>query len=237
MTLVRAVLFAIWFWGVSIPLAISYTVLLIAPRKAMIEAVRFWARLIVFGLRWLGGVKTEVRGLEHLPRGEALIAAKHQSLYDFIGPFAFLPDASFVLKRELLSMPFFGWEANRAGMIPVDRKGHAKALKDMVRAARERVAEHRQILIFPEGTRKTPGAPPDYKPGVAALYRDLALPCIPVATNSGVHLNAQGILRRPGIIVFDFLPPIPAGLKRDEFMEQLERSIETSCNEMIDAGL
>ena len=237
MTAVRAVLFAIWFWGVSIPLALSYTVLLIAPRRAMIEAVRFWARLIVFGLRWLGGVRTEVRGLEHLPRGEALIAAKHQSLYDFIGPFALLPDASFVLKRELLSMPLFGWHASKAGMIGVDRRGHAKALKDMVRTARQRVAEHRQILIFPEGTRRKPGAPPDYKPGVAALYRDLALPCIPVATNSGVHLNAQGILRRPGIIVFDFLPPIPAGLKRAEFMEQLERRIETSCNEMIDAGL
>ena len=237
MTVVRAVLFALWFWGVSIPLAISYTVLLIAPRRAMIEAVRFWAKLIVFGLRWLGGVKTEVRGLENLTPGRALIAAKHQSLYDFIGPFAFLPDASFVLKRELLAMPFFGWHANRAGMIAIDRGGHAKALKDMLRAARERLKEPRQIIIFPEGTRRKPGAPPDYKPGVAALYRDLALPCIPVATNSGVHLNAQGIVRRPGTVVFEFLPPIPAGLKRNEFMDRLEGSIETSCNAMIQAGL
>ncbi len=234
MTAVRAILFAFWFWGISIPLAISYTLLLLFPRKAMIEAVRFWAKVIVFGLRWLGGVRTEVRGLEHLPQGEALIAAKHQSLYDFIGPFAFLPDASFVLKRELLSVPFFGWHANKAGMIAVDRHGHAKALKEMVRSARERVAEHRQILIFPEGTRKAPGAPPDYKPGVAALYRDLALPCTPVATNSGVHLNAQGILRRPGTIVFDFLPPIPAGLKRAEFMERLEQSIETASAALLE---
>ena len=237
MNFVRALLFAVWFWGVSIPLATSYTVLLLAPRRAMIEAVRFWAKLIVFGLRWLGGVRTEVRGVEHLPPGRVLIAAKHQSLYDFIGPFAFLPDATFVLKRELLAMPLFGWNANKAGMIAVDRGGHAKALKDMLRAARERLREPRQIVIFPEGTRRKPGDPPDYKPGVAALYRDLALPCIPVATNSGVHLNAQGIIRRQGTVVFEFLPPIPPGLKRAEFMEQLERSIETAGNAMIEAGL
>lgn len=237
MTPVRAVLFFVWFYGVSIPLAISYTALLPFPRKAMIEAVRFWAKTIVFGLRWLGGVRTEVRGLEHLPTGAALIAAKHQSLYDFIGPFAFLPDASFVLKRELLALPFFGWHASKGGMIGIDRQGHAKALKDLVRAAREKAAQGRQIIIFPEGTRKKPGAPPDYKPGVAALYRDLELPCTPMATNSGVHLNAQAVLLRRGIIVFEILPPIPAGLKRDEFMKELELRIETSSNEMIDAGL
>ena len=191
----------------------------------------------MFGLRWLGGVKTEVRGLEHLPRGRALIAAKHQSLFDFIGPFAFLPDASFVLKRELLSIPFFGWHASKGGMISIDRQGHAKALKDLVRAARERLKEPRQIIIFPEGTRSRPGAPPDYKPGVAALYRDLGLPCTPMATNSGVHLNSRGFLRRRGIIVFEILPPIPAELKRAEFMHELELRIETASNELMDAGL
>jgi 1-acyl-sn-glycerol-3-phosphate acyltransferase len=236
-TRLRALLFFIWFWGVSIPLAISYTVLLLAPRQAMMEAVRMWARLIVFGLRWLGGVKTEVRGLENLPRTQALIAAKHQSLFDFIGPFAFLPDASFVLKRELLSVPFFGWHAAKGGMIAIDRGGHAKALKDMLRAARVKLNEGRQIIIFPEGTRRKPGDPPDYKPGVAALYRDLDLPCTPVATNSGVHLNAQGILRRTGTIVFEFLPPIPAGLKRQAFMAALETSIESTCKGLLDSGI
>lgn len=237
MTPVRAILFFLWFYGITIPFSISYTLLLPFPRKAMMEAVRFWARVIVFGLKWLGGVRTEVRGLEHLPTGAALIAAKHQSLYDFIGPFAFLPDASFVLKRELLALPFFGWHASKGGMISIDRQGHAKALKDLVRAAREKAGQGRQIIIFPEGTRKKPGAPPDYKPGVAALYRDLDLPCTPMATNSGVHLNAQAVLLRRGIIVFEILPPIPAGLKRDEFMKELELRIETSSNEMIDAGL
>ena len=234
MTAVRALLFFLWFWLLSIVLAIGYCALLPAPRRAMIEAVRFWSRLITFGLRVLGGVNTEVRGLEHLPAGRALIAAKHQSLFDFIGPFDFLPDACFVLKRELLSFPLFGWQAARAGMIGIDREGHAKALKALLRAARERLLQPRQIVIFPEGTRRRPGEAPDYKPGIAALYRELGLPCIPVATNSGVHLNAQGILRRGGTIVFEFLPPIPPGLKRAEFMAALEQSIETASTALLE---
>ena len=237
MTAVRAVLFFLWFYLISIPLAIAYSVLLPFPRRAMMVAVRFWARLIVFGLKVLGGVRMEVRGLEHLPAGRALVAAKHQSLFDFIGPFMFLPDASFVLKQELLSIPFFGWHANKQEMIAINREGHAKALKEMVRAARERLKEPRQILIFPEGTRQKPGAPPDYKPGVVALYRDLELPCTPMATNSGVHLNSRAMLLRTGTIVYEILPPIPPGLKRAEFMQALETSIETASNAMLEAGI
>ena len=234
MTLIRAVLFFLWFYLVSIPLAIAYTLLLPLPRQAMMEAVRLWARLIVFGLRVFGGVTMEVRGLQNLPRGQALVASKHQSLFDFIGPFVFLPDACFVMKQELFSIPFFGWHARKQGMIPIHREGHAKALKDLLRTTRERLKEPRQALIFPEGTRKKPGAEPDYKPGVAALYRDLDMPCTPMATNSGVHLNSQGILLKTGTIVFDILPAIPAGLKRADFMARLETSIETASNAILD---
>ena len=237
MTPVRAVLYFLWFYLITIPLAVSYSALLLAPRRAMIEAVRAWARGMVFGLRVLGGVGMEVRGLEHLPPGRALVAAKHQSLFDFIGPFAIFPDACFVLKQELLAIPFFGWNASKAGMIAINRGGHAKALKDLLRSARERLTEPRQVVIFPEGTRKAPGAEPDYKSGVAALYRDLGLACIPVATNSGVHLSARGVLRRGGTIVYEFLPPIPPGLKRTEFMAELERRIETASNALLEAGI
>ena len=237
MTPVRAVLYFLWFYLITIPLAVAYSALLIAPRRAMIEAVRAWARVMVFGLRVLGGVQMEVRGLEHLAPGRALVAAKHQSLFDFIGPFAIFPDACFVLKQELLAIPFFGWNASKGGMIAINRGGHAKALKDLLRSARDRLSEPRQVVIFPEGTRKAPGDPPDYKPGVAALYRDLGLACTPVATNSGVHLSARGVLRSTGVIVYEFLPPIPPGLKRAEFMAELERRIETASNALLDAGI
>jgi 1-acyl-sn-glycerol-3-phosphate acyltransferase len=142
-----------------------------------------------------------------------------------------------VLKKELLVIPFYGWYSIKGGMIAVDREGHASALKKLVKDTRERLSEDRQVIIFPEGTRKDPGAQPDYKPGVAALYRDLDLPCTPVATNSGVHWPAHGFLRRPGTIVFQFLEPLPAGLKRGEFMRELQDRIETATNALLAEGL
>jgi 1-acyl-sn-glycerol-3-phosphate acyltransferase len=158
-------------------------------------------------------------------------------MFDTVGPFSFLHDACFVLKKELLVIPFYGWYSIKGGMIAVDREGHASALKKLVKDARARLSEDRQVIIFPEGTRKDPGEAPDYKPGVAALYRDLGLPCTPLATNSGVHWPAHGFLRRPGTIVFHFLEPIPAGLKRGEFMRELEERIETASNALLAEGL
>jgi len=226
MTTVRSLLFTLWLY-LSMPLfAVLLSPALLMPHKAAMGVIKLWARFVLFGLRWIAGVKVEVRGLEHRPNGPALIAAKHQGMLDVIAPFAFLDDACFVMKKELMPLPFFGWFAWKTKMIAVDRAAHAKALKAMVRQTRARLAEGRQILIFPEGTRTTPGEPADYKPGVAAIYRDVDAPCWPVATNSGVHWPAHGFKRYPGTVVFEFLPPIPAGLKRVEFMKQLESRIE-----------
>ena len=233
MTRLRSLLFAGWLYLISAPLAVLYSVLLLLPRQAMMAGMRFWAGLMLFGLRWLTGVRIEVRGLEHRPTGAALIAAKHMGMLDTIAPFVFLPDVCFVLKKELLAIPFYGWHAQKARMIAVDREAHARALKDLVAAARDRLRETRQIIIYPEGTRKAPGDPPDYKPGVAGLYRDLGLPCTPMATNSGAHWPAHGFLRRPGVVVFEFLPPIPAGLKRADFMRELQDRIETASAALL----
>ncbi|NCW45319.1 MAG: 1-acyl-sn-glycerol-3-phosphate acyltransferase, partial [Gemmatimonadaceae bacterium] len=146
------------------------------------------------------GVKVEFRGLEHMPVGACLIAGKHQSMLDVIAPFALLPDNCFIMKKELAPLPFFGWFAVKTKMIAVDRSAHSKALKDMVRQARLRFAEGRQMLIFPEGTRAPVGAAPDYKPGIAALYRDLDCPCTPM----------ESISARPPRTVNTGLPPGPA---------------------------
>jgi 1-acyl-sn-glycerol-3-phosphate acyltransferase len=237
MIVLRSLLFAAWFYLISTPWAILLTLALPLPRRVMIQAVRLWARVILFGLRVLAGVRVEVRGLERLPADACLIAAKHQCALDFVGPFAFLPDACFVLKTELLAIPFFGWNARKARMIPIDRGGGAATLKAMVRTARARLSERRQLVIFPEGTRKAPGDPPDYKPGVAALYRELDLPCLPMATNSGVHWPAHGFLRRPGVVVYEVLEPIPPGLPRAQFMRELETRIEAASTALVDAGI
>ncbi|EKY26022.1 Acyltransferase [Brevundimonas diminuta 470-4] len=233
MTTVRSLIFTLWLY-LSMPLfAVLLSPALLMPHGAAMGVIKLLARFVLFGLRWITGVKVEVRGLEHRPTGPALIAAKHQGMLDVIAPFTFLDDACFVMKKELMPLPFFGWFAWKTKMIAVDRAAHAKALKDMVRQTRARLAEGRQILIFPEGTRTAPGEPADYKPGVAAIYRDVDAPCWPVATNSGVHWPAHGFKRYPGTVVFEFLPPIPAGLKRAEFMKQLESRIEGASTALL----
>jgi 1-acyl-sn-glycerol-3-phosphate acyltransferase len=232
MLAIRRVLFAIWLY-LSMPVvAIGLSPALLMPERLAMGVIKIWARVVLFGLRWIMGITVEVKGLEHRPTGAALVAPKHQSMLDIVAPFTVLDRACFVLKKELIHTPFLGWFASKTRMIPVDRSAHAKALKDMVRNARARLAEGRQIIIFPEGTRVQPGAEPDYKPGVAAIYRDLDGPCWPVATNSGEHWPAKGIKFIPGHVVFEYLPPLPAGLKRAEFMARLEETIETATNRL-----
>jgi 1-acyl-sn-glycerol-3-phosphate acyltransferase len=142
-----------------------------------------------------------------------------------------------VLKRELLRIPFYGWYIAKAGVIPIDRGAHASALRKMTAAARKVIAAGRPILIFPEGTRKKPGEPPDYKPGVAGLYGLLGAPCIPVALNSGLFWTGpMGLIKLPGRIVVEFLDPIPAGMKRAEFMRLLEERIETATAKLVAEG-
>jgi 1-acyl-sn-glycerol-3-phosphate acyltransferase len=233
----RSLVFAAVFYAISVIACIVMSPLLLGRRRWVVQAIGVWARVTMFFLRLICGVKVEIRGRRFMPTGPALIAAKHQGMFDTVAPFAFLPDVAYVLKKELLIIPFYGWYAIKGGMVSVDRAGHAAALKKLVKDTRERMAEDRQVMIFPEGTRKDPGEAPDYKPGIAALYRDLGLPCTPMATNSGAHWPAHGFMRRPGTVVFEFLEPIPAGLKRGEFMKQLEARIETASNALLAEGL
>jgi 1-acyl-sn-glycerol-3-phosphate acyltransferase len=207
--------------------------LLLGPVRLALRMVRLWAAWERAAFSAICGVEVEVRGLQHRPHGPALIAAKHQGMFDVIAPFTFLDEPCFVMKKELKVLPFLGWFAWKTRMIPVDRSAGASALKSMVTQARARLAEGRQLIIFPEGTRIEPGAQGDYKPGVAALYRDLGLPCHLIATNSGVCWPPHGFIRRPGKVVFEFLEPIPAGLKRAEFMAELEKRIETASRALL----
>ncbi|MFZ5670817.1 MAG: lysophospholipid acyltransferase family protein [Pseudomonadota bacterium] len=234
---IRSLVFSLYFYLLSTVVAIAMTPLFLAPRHWTTAMLTVWGRAVTLGLRGICGIRVEVRGRQHLPAGAALIAAKHECMFDIFGSFAFLPDACFVLKKELMVIPFFGWYASKGGMIVVDREGHATALRKLVKDARDRFAHARQLVIFPEGTRKAPGDAPDYKPGIAALYRELDMPVIPLALNTGVHWPAHGFKRYPGTIVFEFLPAIPPGLKRGEFMRELESRIETACNALEAAGV
>lgn len=229
----RSILYGFWYFGLTAALAIVYIPLLALPRPALRRGIRIWARLLIWGMRVLGGVRLEVRGLQNIPPGACLIAAKHQSMFDIIPAFAYLPDALFVMKKELMRIPVFGWHNLKHGTIVVDRAGHATAMRKLIADARDRFREPRQLLIFPEGTRRPPGAEPDYKPGVAGIYRDLEVPCVPVATNTGLHVSSSGIARSPGTVVWEVLEPIPAGLKRADFMRLLQERIETASDALL----
>jgi 1-acyl-sn-glycerol-3-phosphate acyltransferase len=205
----------------------------LTPRKWSVEALKAWARTSLWLLRVIAGVKMEVRGSEYIPAGAALVAGKHQSMWE---TFALLPlfnDPAMVLKRELVFIPLFGWFIPKFRMIPVERSSGARALKRMLAAAQEAVRMNRQVIIFPEGTRRAPGDPPAYKPGALALYLKLGVPCVPVALNSGVYWPRRKLQRYPGTIVVEFLPPIPPGLDRQEFSERLIATIENATARLV----
>lgn len=238
MILLRSFLFAIVFYAWSVVWAIAMVPMLAAPRSWLLAGMRFWSRSLNVLLKVICGIRVEIRGQEHVPSADALIASKHQTMFDVFVQFGVLKGSLFVFKKELLIIPIFGWIALKIGSIVVDREKQATALRDMVRRAQEQFRlGDRQLVIFPEGTRKAPGAPPDYKPGVAGLYRELGVAVHPVATNAGVHWPAHGFLRRPGVIVYQYLEPIPPGLKRAEFMRILEERIETASNRLLAEGL
>ena len=235
-TVAGSLAFAAFSYGLLAVMMVACLPLLLGPRRWSLAAVRVWSRASLAALRVLCAVRVEVRGREHLPRGAALVAAKHLSMLDTVAPLLMLDDPAYVLKRELMRLPFWGWYAAKTDMLPIDREGGSATLRALVHGARTRMDDGRQVVIFPEGTRRPPRAEPDYKPGVAGLYRELGAPCTPLATNSGLFWPAHGWLRRPGVAVFEFLPPIPAGLKRASFMAVLEERIETASARLLAEG-
>jgi 1-acyl-sn-glycerol-3-phosphate acyltransferase len=230
---VRSLAFNVGFYAWTALLAIVFLPTLIMPMRISVVGQVVWAHGIVALMRALVGITYEVRGREHVPPGAAIVAAKHQSAFDTMIFPLLLKDPAVVLKSELVLIPFYGWYALKWGMIPVDRKTGSSALRKMLKAAKRAVAAGRPIFIFPEGTRVAPDAAPDYKPGVAALYRELKVPCVPVALNSGLYWPRRAFLKRPGRIVIEFLPPIPPGLTRAAFMEALEGGIERATAALV----
>ena len=233
MIVLRSVLFSIVFYLNTVVMLIAAIPTFLMPRTAILRVAQAWARVSLFFLRVIVGTKVEYRGLEHLPKGGLLVASKHQSFADIHALLPKLRDPTFILKRELTWIPLFGWFTIKGGMIPVDRSRGASAIADMNRRARDEVVRGRQILIYPEGTRRAPGAEPAYKQGVAHLYRTLGVPCVPVALNSGLYWPRRRMVMQPGTIIVEFLEAIPPGLGRDEFMTTLKDRIEGASNRLL----
>jgi 1-acyl-sn-glycerol-3-phosphate acyltransferase len=231
-TLLRSAVFFLWFALVSTVLGLAFLPGLILPRQVTVWMSRRWSALNFWGLRVIAGVRFEVRGTP--PTSASLVAAKHMSMWDTMALYLVLDDPAVVLKRGLQFVPFYGWYVTKAGSIAVDRHGGASTLRKMTASARRALDAGRSILIFPEGTRKKPGATPDYKPGVAALYSQLGVPCVPAALNSGLFWT--GFKKRSGNIVLEFLDPIPPGLRSRDFMKVLESRLEAATNTLVAEG-
>lgn len=226
MILPRSLAFQAAFWAWSVAINLAWIPALLLPPAATVLGQRIWAKGVMALLRGVAGIRYEIRGRERIPEGPVLIAAKHQSAWDTMIFHIIVEDPAIVMKRELLNIPVYGWYCRKSRMIPIDRKGGGAALRSMIDAAQAAAREARPIVIFPQGTRVAPGADAPYLPGVAALYRQLGIPVVPAALNSGHFWPRGSLRRRPGTIVFEYLPPIEPGLDRKTFMTRLEGAIE-----------
>lgn len=233
----RSVAFTFCLVVGSFVLSIILLPLLALPQKFCVPWVSaLYGGYISLIERYVLGLTLELRGLENLPEGSHyIIAGKHQSAYETLKiPFmAVLKHPVIVLKKELIYLPGWGFYPPRMGLIAINRSTGPQALQQMIAGARRGFAKGRPLSLFPEGTRKALNAPPDYKPGLAKIYRDLQVPVVPMALNSGVFWGRNAFFKSGGTVVFEFLPPLPAGMPPLKMMAALEEQVEAATNRLV----
>jgi 1-acyl-sn-glycerol-3-phosphate acyltransferase len=232
-TLVRSLVFnALFYLNTLVWLLIGLPTFFL-PYRATIWVAKSWGRINVTLLR-VAGIKFELRGAEKIPTGALIVASKHQSAWETFALLPLFDNPLFILKRELEWIPFFGWLLIKGRMVPVNRGAGSQALVEMTERARIELARVRQLIIFPEGTRRPAGAEPRYKYGVAHLYAAAGVPCLPVALNSGVFWpRRRALMLRPGTVVVEILDPIMPGLDKDVFFKRLQDAIEPASARLI----
>ena len=234
----RSALFYVLFLGQTIVLAFVLGLAALAlphdrPAPAFMWRVgRYWGRSNLAFLRYVVGIRSRIEGAENIPPGGCIIASKHQSDWDILAILPHTPLPSFIAKRELLDIPFFGWAAKTLNTISVDRKRGSEAIPQLLAETKTKIDAGSQVIIFPEGTRRAPLAAPDYRFGVTRLYLALGVPVVPVAVNSGLYWGRNSLVLWPGTARARFLPPIPPGLDQEAFQERLVGDIETASTEL-----
>jgi 1-acyl-sn-glycerol-3-phosphate acyltransferase len=237
MLLLRSLVFQVLFIVNVSLLMLVWLPALLMRRHASLELGRAWGRTSLWLLDKICGTKVEFRGLEHIPEGSVIVACKHQSTWEtFVLPTMF-PDFSFILKHELIWIPFFGWYLLSAEQIAIDRAKGGKLLPQIVEKVKKLFAQNRQLFIFPEGTRRPIAAPAEYKFGVAHIYRETGASCLPVALNSGLFWARRSLIIRPGTVVMEFLPVIPPGLETREFFNTLQDVMENATEKLIEEAV
>lgn len=236
MLLFRSVVFNVLFYLILVAYLVAALPTLVMPRSGILRVAKRWARTNLWLLRVVCGIEVEFRGAEKIPPGPLLVSAKHQSLWETFALLTILSDPAYIMKRELMWIPFFGWYTWKAGMIPVDREKGSQALAEMNACVRGELALDRQIIIFPEGTRRPPGAQPRYKYGVVHLYAETGVSCLPIALNSGLFWARRSLRRYPGTVLVEVLDPIPPGLAKEEFFGRLQREVEAATARLVAEG-
>ena len=237
MLILRSILFNILFYLNLLIYLIAAIPTFFLPYRGVVAMAQAWGRTNLWLLRVVCGIDVEWIGLEKIPAGPLIVAAKHQSTWETFGLLTLFDDPTFIVKRELMWIPWFGWYIWKARMIPVDRGAGTQALVLMTEKARVELHGDRQLVIFPEGTRRAVGADPAYKFGVAHLYAEIGVPCLPVALNSGLAWPRRKFLRYPGTVRVEILDPIPPGLERGEFFQRLKKEIEEATARLVAAGI
>jgi 1-acyl-sn-glycerol-3-phosphate acyltransferase len=234
--LARSIAFNVLFYANLIAHMIVALPTLVLPYPITQAFIRSNSRRTLWLLRVICGIKVEWRGLDNIPGGACIVACKHQSVWETVALYTVLPDPVYILKRELMWIPLFGWYMWKAGHVAIDRSAGLAALARMTMQARQRLARSCQLVIFPEGTRRPPGAEPVYKPGVAYLYGKAGVPCVPLALNSGLFWPRRSLLRRPGTILVEALAPIEPGLDRQIFFARLQNVLEEATARLVAEG-
>ncbi len=234
--LVRSIVFNALFYLNTLAWLILGLPTFFLPYRATIWIAKSWARVNLVLLRVVAGIDCEVRGREKIPSGPLIVASKHQSAWETFALLPLFDNPLFIVKRELMWIPFFGWLMRKGRMVPVDRSAGSQALVDMTERARVELADGRQLIIFPEGTRRPAGAEPRYKFGVAHLYAAAGAPCLPVALNSGLFWPRRSIRLRPGTVIVEILDPIAPGLDKDAFFKRLQHEVETATARLLAEG-
>lgn len=229
----RSLVFNVLFYAALIFFMLIALPAFLLPRAAVLRIAGWLGSSTIVLLRVVCNVRVEFRGVENIPKGPLIVASKHQSMWETLALLRFFEAPFFVVKRQLNFIPLFGQYLIKTGMVAIDRSKGRRALLEVIRRAAEEVRHGRQFVIFPEGTRTAPGAPPQYKGGVGMIYSECGVPCLPVALNSGLFWPRRTFMRYPGTLVVEFLDPIPPGLKRDEFLTRVESTIEEATNRTV----
>lgn len=231
--LVRSIAFNVLFYLNTLLYLMIALPTFFMPYRGIMAVAKAWGRTNLMLLRVVAGIDYEVRGREKISLGPIIVAAKHQSAWETFALLPLFDNPLFIVKRELEWIPIFGWLMIKGRMVPVDRSAGSQALASMTARARLELADNRQLIIFPEGTRRPAGAEPRYKFGVTHIYAAADVPCVPIALNSGLFWPRRSIRRLPGTVVIEILDPIAPGLDKDAFFKRLQHDIETATARLI----